>query len=808
MFCLHTVSVGQVVPEIPPPEAVVTPNDVVRDDDVMETPPLVHGPELHFPDIDSANIQLSWGDFKQLLEAIQPREETSLIPPPFYNNIVAVDYAVDTQQADAVRVTAQYTIQVLHEAQLPLLDNAVAIVDVQLNGEAHHLVYRDGQHYFLTREPGEYHLEVVFDVPIQQQEGRANFRMFTPDAPRLRLEMRLAPEVSEVVIPEAVHMQQEERDNARIFTTHLRSTDQVNVAWQLPWKAPDGTLELDPAGAEAGTRQFRFTASSIDYLFAEKNVIRGNVTLRLNPLAGDLQEFRFETQGDLEILNVTAAGATWEREPEGEMQQVQVQFNHRLESETQVQVNFEIPLTEGRNRVEYSGFRVLNAVRQNGFLSMTPLGNVLLAADAATESVVRADASDMPSNVPQQPQAGFASPSMQHFRYTEPKYNVVMLLEPLDDVPVRVASIEYADFTTVITEERTAITRARFYVRNNFKQFLRVTLNPAAEVWSAEVAGQAIRPAKDQNENTVLIPLGNPSGHQRSAQYQNSYSVVLVYAEPLSALLGAEEIELSEALETGADTLGFFEALKLRTPAMDIIVDRLAWQVHLPENRWMLRYDGDVHYRPQISPYAMSAQEYRGGMTLGDSPAMSEGIQRFALSEKDIAALQPDMRQDMAMGVPQGADMASRTAGVLPVPIQVTSNTPAYHFERSIVPEGVMLNLSLSTYHILYLPYLGYLRPPIMLLTGLLLGSLLAAIVQRRSWGRLPFIWLVLFLSICVWMLLQDQVFFHQLVGWSIAGLVVSVLYAAARRGVKRHKQEAETAEVKPDVPAENLDPS
>ena len=52
------------------------------------------------------------------------------------------------------------------------------------------------------------------------------------------------------------------------------------------------------------------------------------------------------------------------------------------------------------------------------------------------------------------------SPILLAFKYTEHPYLFAVDVRKLEDVPVRVASIDRAELTTVLTEEGMAITRA------------------------------------------------------------------------------------------------------------------------------------------------------------------------------------------------------------------------------------------------------------------------------------------------------------------------------------------------------------
>lgn len=109
------------------------------------------------------------------------------------------------------------------------------------------------------------------------------------------------------------------------------------------------------------------------------------------------------------------------------------------------------------------------------------------------------------------------------------------------------------------------MTTARFTVRNNRKQFLRVQLPEGAQVWSATVAGRPEKPAisvapSDERDETerpeILIKVINSI---------DGFPVELVYATPLPKMGGLGRV-------------------RAHLPQPDMIVTATRWDVFLPES--------------------------------------------------------------------------------------------------------------------------------------------------------------------------------------------------------------------------------
>ena len=71
---------------------------------------------------------------------------------------------------------------------------------------------------------------------------------------------------------------------------------------------------------------------------------------------------------------------------------------------------------------------------------------------------------------------------------------------------VLTANIEEADYSALITVDGKMLVQSRFAVRNNQRNFLKLTLPANAVLWSASVAGRPIRPGRAA-DGSLLLPL-------------------------------------------------------------------------------------------------------------------------------------------------------------------------------------------------------------------------------------------------------------------------------------------------------------
>jgi hypothetical protein len=106
--------------------------------------------------------------------------------------------------------------------------------------------------------------------------------------------------------------------------------------------------------------------------------------------------------------------------------------------------------------------------------------------------------------------AGRESPSMAAFRFTPMSgasaRALTVNLTRYTDKAVLVANVEEARYDALLTADGKRLVRARYAVRNNQRGFLAVSLPSGATLWSAALAGTAVRPGISPT-GALLLPL-------------------------------------------------------------------------------------------------------------------------------------------------------------------------------------------------------------------------------------------------------------------------------------------------------------
>src|SRR5439155_3008443 len=91
------------------------------------------------------------------------------------------------------------------------------------------------------------------------------------------------------------------------------------------------------------------------------------------------------------------------------------------------------------------------------------------------------------------------------YRYLRPGYKLALEARRFAQAEVLQALVDNVRLTTVVADDGQMMTELALAVRNNGRQFLEVTLPKGAQVWSAFVAGEAVKPSL--REGKLLLPL-------------------------------------------------------------------------------------------------------------------------------------------------------------------------------------------------------------------------------------------------------------------------------------------------------------
>jgi hypothetical protein len=254
---------------------------------------------------------------------------------------------------------------------------------------------------------------------------------------------------------------------------------------------------------------------------------------------------------------------------------------------------------------------------------------------------------------------------------------------------VLMANVEEARYQVLVSSEGKTMVLARYAVRNNQRNFLKITLPPGATLWSASLAGKAVRPGQAP-DGSVLLPLDKA----RAGDDAPAFAVEIVYM----------------SRGTAWNDKGQF---KLGLPALDLPVSRTGLLVyHPPLYKVNAEQPGTFRTEPYERPLSAalsapmtfaSGASGMGGVSGGvvgyittDSAAMMEAAPS---APKPASMVEADKKDESkSKGLPgqkqvlldkfRADALSGKRAGILPIRVSFPAFGPSLYLVSELTGEN------------------------------------------------------------------------------------------------------------------------
>jgi hypothetical protein len=337
--------------------------------------------------------------------------------------------------------------------------------------------------------------------------------------------------------------------------------------------------------------------------------------------------------------------------------------------------------TAREGQIDIPLLRLLNAERETGGVAVEVLGAGEIK-DAKSEGLESADATDLGEMV-----ASRQSQSLNAFRFRPGPAKLARSLRV--DVArytpqaVLMANVEEARYQVLVTGEGKVLVQARYAIRNNQRNFLKVTLPVGSTLWSASLAGRAVRPGQSP-DGGLLLPLDKA----RSGEEVPEFPVEIVYL----------------ARGTAWNDKGQF---KLSLPALDLPVSHTGLLVYHPPLFKVTPEPGAFRLVTYTNPTsaALSPGVYSAGIGRGIAGGFAAGDVAGSRAMLEMAPPAPQPLSDLdskdetkskqAKAATQSlldkfrADaLAGKRAGILPIRVSFPAFGPSLFLVSELTAEN------------------------------------------------------------------------------------------------------------------------
>jgi hypothetical protein len=497
----------------------------------------------------SGTVTLSLSEYNRLTELATRKPKTAEAAPlPFVLSRAAFKLRVEDQSLTGAvdidgSVLEKGSVRVPLTSGLTILDAKQAINPLPLLQEG-------ATHSAILRGPGAFAVTLNIASALTIEAGRASFVVSVPAASSSLLTLDLPGNHANVRIEPGLITSRTTENGHTIVEATLEPGKPARVWWT--------TREI---AAPVAQREVRFLSDIKSVVSVGDSQLRITALCDVTVIQGEAAEFRMPLPPGFELTEAT--GSTLDSfETDAGVLVLKVREPARRTHQFLVAIERANRLT----KVEAPLLAFAGAQRETGELLVEGVGSMELTT---TESggLRRMDVREAGAIV--RSLARF--PLQAAFRYNRresdtPKLQLEWTQFP--DSSVLSAVAERATITTLTNIEGKSLTEVTLRVRNHSQPFVKVELPPGAQLLSAEVEGERVKPVLGADGSRVpLLRAGfNPS---------SAYKVSFVY------------------LSSGA-RFTKNGAYEMTLPKLDIPVSVLNWEVSLPDRLEVRQFGGNA----------------------------------------------------------------------------------------------------------------------------------------------------------------------------------------------------------------------
>ena len=436
-------------------------------------------------------VVISVDDYQNLRTRAFPTERDPE-PPPVDATLTRVDYDLRIA-GDLATGRASLTVDVLKDGWVRVpIPSGLLVREARLDGKLVSLVSSSGkgasQLSAVLAHAGRAVLLLDIALPVNASAGEERISLPSTSSGVTRAAVQLPRQGVDVKLSGGLLTEKTEIGEESKWLAYARGNEPLTFTWHRKIEDHHITLPLRQRGS---LTQLTSLSEDSTSLYAEVNI---EVT------QGAAKEARIQLPENITINQVSGGMvADWEVKA-GELV---VTFLEPVEQSARFTITGETK-TPRDGHIDISLLRLLNTERDTGGVAVEVLGAGEIK-DLKTQGLENADAAELGDYV-----AARQSPSMVafHFRSSDAKAprSLTVDIARYAQQAVLMANIEEARYRVLLSKEGKSLVQAQYAIRNNQRNFLKITLPAGAAIWSASLAGKPVRPG-EAKDGSLLLPL-------------------------------------------------------------------------------------------------------------------------------------------------------------------------------------------------------------------------------------------------------------------------------------------------------------
>ena len=226
---------------------------------------------------------------------------------------------------------------------------------------------------------------------------------------------------------------------------------------------------------------------------------------------------------------------------------------------------------------------------------------------------------------------------------------------------VLMANIEEARYDVLMSDDGKTLTLARYAIRNNQRNFVKIALPPGAIVWSASLSGKPARPGQ-ASDGSLLLPLEKGHGGDDTPVFP----VQILYVSKAANWTDKGKIRLT-------------------LPALDLPVSRTGLLLYYPPLFQMTADPGAFRTEAYAAPSSeafVPLQSVRASDVMSGQPKQFDRSEQFAQQQKD------DKETQALLDKYRAKSAGGKVTGILPVGISFPVFGPSTFLVSELTAEN------------------------------------------------------------------------------------------------------------------------
>jgi hypothetical protein len=589
--------------------------------------------------------------------------------PPVEATLTRVDYDLRIN-SDLASGRATLTVDVLKDGWVRVPVPAGLLVrEARLDGKLVSLVpgaggKTGGQLSALLSHPGRAVLLLDIALPVASSAGEESISLPATASGVTRASVLLLRQSVDIKLVGGLLSEKSESATESKWIAYGRGNEALTFTWRRKTEDHRTTQPL----------RLRGSVTQLVGLGEDSTSITAEVNLEVTQ--GAAHEVKIQIPDKVTINQVLGAMvADWEVKAN----ELSVTFLEPVEQRARFVITGETR-SPREGQIDIPLLRLLNAERETGGVAVEVLGAGEIK-DIKSEGLESADATDLGEMV-----SSRQSQSLTAFRFRSgaAKLTRSLSVDVARYTPqaVLMANVEEARYQVLVSAQGKILVQARYAVRNNQRNFLKIALPAGATLWSASLAGKAVRPGQSP-DGGLLLPLDKA----RSGEEAPEFAVEVVYL----------------ARGTAWNDKGQF---KLALPALDLPVSRTGLLVYHPPL---------FKVAPETGAFRTAAYENPASAALNPPVSFASvgGVAGAAMSAPEPpqpSALVMEDKDELNSKRSQAAtqtlldkfrtdSLAGKRAGILPIRVSFPAFGPSLYLVSELTAENQAPTADLNYQH-------------------------------------------------------------------------------------------------------------